>query len=121
MENKQVLGKGLSEKIAVYVPSTQYDRPLPESEYQRYVTQAKTLFSQLFGGATAIEADGSWVSNGQLITEKITIVYSYSDEFSEDQLDAVKQFAKQLLRELEQDAISIEYSRNGIQSLIFIA
>jgi len=104
----------LSDRIAVYVPHTiAVNRNSDNSEY---VQSAIKLLSLLCGGATAQNANGGWIdSNGELVTEKITIVYAYTDSL-ESVRDTVIKFAGYLKIALEQESVAVEC--NSILNLV---
>lgn len=97
-------------KFAVYVPSTINVNESCNNEEQ--VKKVMKNLSVLFGGATATPAFGAWVcENGDLVTEKVTIVYSYC---TSDQADAhfakVVEICEDLKKEMGQEAITLEYN-----------
>lgn len=96
----------LKERIAIYVPSTvDVDKKI-NNEF--YVNQVLTKFSEIFGGATAINADGAWVSNEKgIVLEKNKIVYSYCDRLTNETIDEVLNICQWLKQELRQEAISL--------------
>jgi len=62
-----------------------------------------------FGGATSVPARGVWLSaDGTLVTEDVTIVYSFTENLSKEQLERVRVFCLNLKQELEQEAIAVE-------------
>lgn len=114
----KVFGDGLGNKVALYVPSTaDVDQALSESAAKEVVNRSLRLFSDLFGGATAVPASGAWVaSDGELVVESVTIVYSFSGELTTDSLTKIKLFCEALKAELGQEAIALEV--NG--ALVFV-
>lgn len=96
-------------KVEVVVPSTRFDKPITEAEHQNFVEQVATKLSQMFGGATAVQAFGSWYSEQaqKLIQEPITVVSSYSQVLEPDNKAAVIALAEWLARELSQEAVFI--------------
>lgn len=101
------LGSGLSEKIAVYVPST-YDGNR-EVDNSAYVQQVMKELAELFGGATAYQASGAWISEEKgLIIENVTIVYAYCDTLTNEAIDDVIKICEHIKEEMKQEAVSIE-------------
>ncbi|MFG3611434.1 hypothetical protein [Rummeliibacillus stabekisii] len=91
----------MSNKISVYIPSTEENRAM--------VNRTLFLLSELFGGATVIDGQGSWISDSnELVIEKLNIVYSYTDTLEDDRLFKVIDFAKEIKQEMKQEAISVE-------------
>lgn len=110
--------EGLSNRVALYVPSTTaVDQPLDESTAEQFVSRSLRLMSELFGGATALPASGGWVaSDGKLVTERVTIVYSFTGDLTTEDLMKIKFFVESLKAEMRQEAIAVEI--NG--RLIFV-
>ncbi|MFG6494818.1 DUF3574 domain-containing protein [Fictibacillus sp. UD] len=97
----------LDEVIKIYVPSTyDVDQPIDNTPY---VNQSLETFSNMFGGATAVEGTGAWVSeDDQLVKEKVTIVYSFAENLDKKSINAVVAYAKSLKEDMKQSAISLE-------------
>ena len=107
---------GLPVRIAIYIPSTyDVDKPINNSYI---VERTAKLFSMLYGGCTAQESCGYYVANNNdLIQEKVTIVFSYTDNdtFAKHE-EKVLQYAKTVKKEMKQESVSIELNN----SLYFI-
>lgn len=116
----EMLGNGLDKVVKLYVPSTyNVTEELDKETRKVYIDYVLEQFSELFGGATAQESIGAWkTSDGKVVTEDITIVFSYTNELNESILDKVISIAKKLKTELKQESISIEIVNNS--SLHFI-
>lgn len=97
----------LDEVVKIYVPSTyNMDQPIDNTPY---VNQSLETLSKMFGGATAIEGTGAWVAdNDQLIKEKVTIVYSFSEKLNKSKINEVVAYAKYLKEEMKQSSVSLE-------------
>ena len=94
-------------EIAIFVPSTiNVDNPIDNSQYVK-ATLAK--LSSIFGGATAQQAYGGWVADsGQLVTEKVTIVYANcTSEQLENNIAECVDYARQLCKDMSQECISV--------------
>ena len=98
----------LSNKVTVYIPATVNINE--NIDNTKYVEKAATLLSNLFGGATATEAIGFWVSpTAGLVKEKTTMVFAYADqEALRAGIDQVINFALDLKKELSQDSVAVE-------------
>lgn len=108
--NKALLGIfKLNHNIKLYIPSTINADTAINSE--KYINDTLSLFSGLFGGATSYEAKGAWLSNVKgLIVEKIVIVESYATSQQIDlNIEKVLQHALKIKKELNQEAVSLEY------------
>ena len=108
----------LKHKISIFVPST-YEGNKPAKRMQKsIVKKAAVRFSRLFGGATAQEAHGFWISSEKgLIAEKQMIVYSNcteSDKVSKS--EAVRTFARAVCKLMKQEAVTVEI--DGVMEFI---
>lgn len=97
----------LDDVVKIYVPSTyNVDQPIDNTPY---VNKTLEEFSRMFGGATAIEGTGSWLSDdNKLVKEKVTIVYSFADVLKKKNINQVVAYAKSLKEEMKQTSVSIE-------------
>ncbi len=78
---KRFLNIPLNHKISIYVPGTKDVNK--ETDNGEQVKKIIGVLSDMFGGATAGEHLGGWRSNsGEIVTEKITIVYAFCNEES---------------------------------------
>jgi len=98
----------LDSKVSIYVPST-----LNVSEHidnTAKVREVITKLSNLFGGATATEAVGGWVTeDGQTIIEHVTIVYSFcTTEQLQEHFDAVYGICEDIKESMGQEAVTLE-------------
>lgn len=100
----------LSHVVKIYVPSTMNGSiPVTDEVHAKFVDQALTKFSELFGGATAVGGTGAWVNDDKkLIKEKVTIVYSFAEKLDKKSLDEVVAYAKQLKKDMTQFSVSLE-------------
>ena len=98
----------LSCRVAVYVPSTvDIDK---ETDNTEHVDATLRMLSSLFGGATAADALGCWLTTaGKLVKEHITVVYAYcsSDQIREA-IDRVVEHAESIKQAMNQEAVAIE-------------
>lgn len=103
-------------RVALYVPSTiDIDKKLPPESAARAVNATMRLLSRLFGGATAMPANGAWLaSNGELVIENVTIVYAFAAELSADAMNEIRYYASAMRRVLGQDAIALE-TNSGLE------
>jgi hypothetical protein len=97
----------LEDVVKIYVPSTyNVDQPIDNTPY---VNKSLEEFSKMFGGATAIDGTGSWLSDDdQLITENVTIVYSFAEDLDKNKINRVVAYAKSLKDEMKQSSVSLE-------------
>ncbi len=103
----------LKKKVSIYVPSTYHDGPAPENIVNYYVNDTLKKLSQLYGGATAQVVSGAWYSEelDKVIQEKITICYSYCDNFDLKKLVSICDNLKKVFK---QENISLELSDQGL-------
>ena len=97
-------------KIAVIIPSTtNVNEDASPETVANWVRSAKVKFARLFGGFTAHNAVGGWVSQEHgLIEENVTIVTSYTDEDGLGFVEMVREFAAQMAAALGQEVVSVE-------------
>ncbi|WP_420828830.1 DUF3574 domain-containing protein [Metabacillus dongyingensis] len=97
----------LEDVVKIYVPSTyNVDQPIDNTPY---VNKSLEEFSRMFGGATAIDGTGSWLTDdNQLVKEKVTIVYSYAEDLDKKKINKAVTYAKTLKEEMKQSSVSLE-------------
>lgn len=99
----------LDHNIKLYIPSTiNIDQTI---DNQSIIDNTLKLFSGFFGGATSYDAKGAWLSSVKgLVVERIVIIESYATKDQIDtNLEAVLSYALKIKKELNQEAISLEY------------
>jgi hypothetical protein len=99
----------LSHKVSLYVPTKDKNNiDLPAELIQKMIDITALKFSEVNGGATSTEALGYWKSlAGELIKEKVVVVFSYSNNL-EKSIEAAIETGEQLKEMANQDAISLE-------------
>jgi hypothetical protein len=98
----------LNSKVSVYVPATKnVDEQIDNTAYVKRVIKK---LSELFGGATATQAVGGWVTElGDVVLENTTIVYSFCKESElQANFSEVYELCQQIKNELNQEAVSLE-------------
>lgn len=98
----------LSSSVRVYVPSTVNVNQCIDS--QEWTDKALKFLSECFGGSTASNALGAWVSNnGELVKENVTMVFSYANQADlESSIEKVYNFCLEMKMALTQEAIALE-------------
>lgn len=98
----------LDSKVAIYVPST--TNISTECDNIEQVRTVIGKLSAMFGGATASEAVGGWVSqSGETIVERVTIVYAFCTTSSlSDNFEKVLEICNWLKNLMGQEAITLE-------------
>ena len=98
----------LPQRVALYVPSTQ--GPATATDNAAQVERVARDFCGWFGGATAQQSTGYWMSDSAgLVREAVTIVYAActADQLREH-LPDVLTLAQQIKAEMQQEAVSVE-------------
>lgn len=97
----------LEDVVKIYVPSTyDVDQPIDNTPY---VNKTLEKFSGMFGGATAVDGTGAWLSDeDQLVKEKVTIVYSFAENLDKKKIKQVVDYARALKEEMKQSSVSLE-------------
>ena len=92
----------------IYVPSTtDVNSPVDNT---KQVNNTLQFLSGLFGGATSQAARGAWVSSSAgLVVESVTICYAFCSLSQKLRCRrAVVAYCKDLAKDMEQEAISLE-------------
>lgn len=106
----------LSSSVKILIPSTKdADIPLTKIEFNNEVDRALYFLGETFGGSTASDALGTWVSaqapscgGHKLIKEKVKQVESYcSSDDLEQNIDDVVNYCEELKTRLNQEAIAL--------------
>ena len=98
----------LDSRVAIYVPSTtDTDHP---TDNRQQVEEVAAKLSAMFGGATATEARGYWVSQSAgLVDEAVTIIYSNAAaEDIETHAAEIVAICQQIKQDMAQEAVSVE-------------
>ena len=99
-------------EVAVYVPSTKdADQSISEDEFEDRVESVQKYLSNLFGGFSANDVDGGYMSQEKgLITEEVFKVISFAqrDGFSSKMEKLVVQI-KKWAKDWEQESIGLEF------------
>lgn len=105
---KQAGALELPQRVALYVPGTQDINHATDNAAQ--VERVAREFCGWFGGATAQQSAGYWISdNAGLVREATTIVYAActADQLRE-RLPDVLTLAQQIKQDMAQEAVSVE-------------
>ena len=100
----------LSTKVAIYVPSTvNIDVAIDNSDM---VEKTAIFLSDLFGGCTACDVSGYWITQEKkLVKEKPVVVYAYTtEEKAREAEEKIIDFVQQMKREMMQECVSVEYN-----------
>lgn len=98
----------LDSKVAIYVPST--INVTEETDNRKQVLNVIRRLSEMFGGATASDAVGGWVSqSGEVIVEKVKVVYSFCTTSQlKDRIDDILAICEDIKNEMKQEAVTLE-------------
>lgn len=110
----QLLGTGLTETVAIYVPSTVQANQTALANSVLTVTNVSTELAKMFGGFTSYEATGGWVSEEHgLIQEGVTVVTAKATKYDlAENIEKIVQLAKDVKWSMSQEAVSVEI--NGV-------
>ncbi len=101
--------------ISFYVPSTtNADKLISQSAFNDRITSIGKSFSKLFGGATAVDGLGFYLSHDNtLIRETVKIITAFTNnETAVQQYSAILAIAKDKCREWQQESILVNYNGN---------
>lgn len=99
----------LATKVAIYVPATvNIDSPVDNSAQ---VAKTAIFLSDLFGGCTACNVSGYWITQEKkLVQENPVVVYAYTtEEKAREAEEKIIDFVQQMKKEMRQECISVEY------------
>ena len=98
----------LRSKVSIYVPST--NNVNEQVDNSAMVDYVHTTLSRFFGGATCAPAIGGWVSeSGELVKERVTIVYAFcTDEQLERYDEDIISVCEKIKKDMAQEAVSLE-------------
>lgn len=98
----------LPQRVALYVPGTQ--GPATATDNAAQVERVAREFCEMFGGATAQQSTGYWMSDtAGLVREAVTIVYAACTAAQlREHLPDVLQLAQQIKQDMAQEAVSVE-------------
>lgn len=101
-----------AERVAIYVPSTTDVNKAAAEEAAKMAGYTAEQLSKLFGGATATNAAGYWLSdNAGLVAEDVKIIYANVTEKELDEhAEEVLELAEFIKKEMKQEGILIEIS-----------
>lgn len=100
----------LSHTITVTVPSTQgLASKVSPSVLRKRVQDVSKRLASLFGGATATDGLGSYVSDsGELVTELVKLVSAYASEDAyTEHITEIYKLANELKKDYQQESILI--------------
>lgn len=105
---KQAGALELPQRVALYVPGTQ--GPATATDNAAQVERVASRFCEMFGGATAQQSAGYWLSDtAGLVREAVTIVYAAcTAEQLREYLPDVLKLAQQIKQDMAQEAVSVE-------------
>jgi len=72
------VGMNLPVSMAVYVPSTRFDKKVSEKEFNARIKETEKMLSTFFGGATRLRGRGSYVEKEELIQEEVAVVECFA-------------------------------------------
>lgn len=98
----------LPQRVALYVPGTQ--GPATATDNAEQVERVARRFCEMFGGATAQQSAGYWLSESAgLVREAVTIVYAACTAAQlREHLPDVLTLAQQIKQDMSQEAVSVE-------------
>lgn len=98
----------MDNKVSIYVPSTvNINQRVDNSKQVMHIIKQMSL---LFGGATSYKCTGGWVAdNGEIVTERVNIVYSFCNKKAlQDNLSNVINICQQIKKDMKQEAVTLE-------------
>lgn len=108
----------LNNIVKIYVPSTTDGNRPARLAQRREVKRVSKYLCTLYGGATAITAQGYYISPEKgLIKERQRVVYTYCTESDRERTTAgITAYVKRLCRRMRQEFVTLEI--NGTMQFI---
>lgn len=98
----------LNRNFRLYIPGTNGGVLDPVAQ-RRNADEVMDDFAVMFGGATIHQAVGAWKAGSRLVKEPVTIVESFTDEFTYDlHRDDVHGLAAVVASRMGQDCVALE-------------
>lgn len=99
----------LEARIAFYLPSKSKSKVMQDSKRQLLIEGTMKFLIKELGGGTQIDALGSFQMNGEVVSEKVAICYSFLSKTNLAVHEReINQIANALAIEFEQDSIAVE-------------
>lgn len=96
-------------KVSIYIPTESNGETIPETLRNNILNDVKVGFANTFGGYTAIDGVGGYVSDaGDLVEEQVTIVYAFG-EINTATAHSVRVLARRVQRTLVQECALITF------------
>jgi hypothetical protein len=119
------LGKGLTNRGVIYVPSTtEENRPISRDEFNARINRVSRFISRSFGGDTVQRVSyGNWIDGkGNLVKEEIARVEFFADDKQYLEKDyEIGKMLQRLRKKWKQWGISYEYqSPHKKEALYFV-
>lgn len=106
----------LKYQFELYVPSTDYEKPVKEKIYQKRVDDTRLFLAETYGGDTTIKGSGGYVFQGKgknkkkLVKEKVTIVETSMDKKQyEKNKPKLEKFIESKKKEWHQESIGYKF------------
>lgn len=112
------LKDALNIHIIIYVPSTkQADKPITGAEMKRRISETRRFIRNQLGGSTTVSGTGDWKDSGQIFTEDVAKVESFTTAEDYDKADLkIKKWLTNKKREWGQKSLSYEFE----EQLLFV-
>lgn len=102
-------------EITVYVPSTEFQKPIPKELFNKRIRETWKKMHKTFGGTTRVVGIGSFTSKkrGILVQEDVMKVTSFAEK--KTIIEKMHKFNKWLLKiknKWKQEELSVEYEND---------
>jgi len=101
-------------EIKIYVPSTQGDSDISDSEFEDRILFVQTALSTLFGGYTSVSADGGYIgASSELTSEPVGVVSTWATpEDYEEHLPKLEELLMYCRELWQQETIGFEFEND---------
>lgn len=98
---------GLAHKVEIIVPTTIGAESIADNT--PYVKHVMEILALTFGGSSAYEQKGAWISDdsGDMIEEHSTVVYSNASDLDDEKLNTVYELAEEVCRMMSQECVAV--------------
>lgn len=105
--NKFTTQFGLNNKVEIIVPTTIGAESITDNS--AYVKHVMEILALTFGGSSAYEQKGAWISDesGDMIEERSTVVYAYASDLNDDNMNTVYELAEEICRMMSQECVAV--------------
>ena len=108
LEVVTVIEEKMAHKVAIYLPSRWGEKPIPFASRKKAIKNCLLFLTEICGGATESNGVGVFKNSTKIEIEPVTIVYAFSRDNFQEEMQKIVKFCSDLKRNLQQDAVAFE-------------